>query len=242
MRYRITLRGISPLITNNGAAGLDTRSAANIEKTEITRKKASDRTVVEESRLRELECLVSLYLDEGGAPTLPPAAFRANIETAARKLRHGPKVREGLLVEGVEHFDYDRSLGTTAGELALSAQFTTPIVLRGRGRLLRTRARFDPWAATILVETDPELVDRDHLVRWLDIGGPAGRGGGLATRKVGAVRTVRSGDHRTAPVETFFGAWLGVAWLGEAGLGSAPHGRASQGMAWTPPLKGWGKR
>ena len=26
---------------------------------------------------------------------------------------------------------------------------------------MRTRARFDQWAATILVETDPELVDRD---------------------------------------------------------------------------------
>ena len=36
---------------------------------------------------------------------------------------------------------------------------------------MRTRARFDQWAATILVEVDPELVDRDQLLRWLDIGG-----------------------------------------------------------------------
>ena len=32
MRYRISIRGASPLIANNGTAGLDTRSAANIEK------------------------------------------------------------------------------------------------------------------------------------------------------------------------------------------------------------------
>ena len=28
--------------------------------------------------------------------------------------RHGPKVREGLVVEAVESFDYDQSLGSTA--------------------------------------------------------------------------------------------------------------------------------
>ena len=170
MRYRIILRGLSPLVCRNGAAGLDSRSPANIEKGEITRKKTSDRTEVDDVRLRELECLTTLYLDEGGAPTLPAAAFRASIETAARKLRHGPKVREGLVVEAVERFHYDHSLGTTPEELARSCQFTAGVRVGG-SRVLRTRARFDQWAATILVETDPELVDRDQLLRWLDIGG-----------------------------------------------------------------------
>ena len=48
MRYRIILRGLSPLVCRNGAAGLDTRSPANIEKGEITRKKTSDRTEVDD--------------------------------------------------------------------------------------------------------------------------------------------------------------------------------------------------
>ena len=93
-----------------------------------------------------------------------------NIETAARKLRQGAQVREGLIVEEVEEFDYDRSLGTNAEELALSVQFTVGVVVR-RARVLRTRARFDEWAATIRVDTDPELVDREQLLTWLDIGG-----------------------------------------------------------------------
>ena len=170
MRYRIRVRGVSPIICDNGAAGLDTRSAANIEKAHIAKKRGSDRTVADEVRLRELECLVSLYLDEGGAPTLPAAAFRKNIESAARKLRQGPQVREGLIVEEVEEFDYDRSLGTTPDELARSVQFTVGVGI-GRGRVLRTRARFDQWAATFRVDVDPELVDREQLLVWLDIGG-----------------------------------------------------------------------
>ena len=192
MRYRVKVRGVSPIICHNGAAGLDVRSPANIEKGEIARKKASDRTEADDVRLRELECLTSLYLDEGGAATFPASAFRANIETAARKLRQGPQVREGLVVERVEDFDYDPALGSTAEELAKSCQFTVGVKLRG-ARLLRTRARFDEWAATFVVEADPELVDRDRLLRWLDIGG----------RRVGVGdwRPERSGQYGRFDVE-----------------------------------------
>ena len=93
-------------------------------------------------------------------------------------------MREGLLVGAVEDFDYDCSLGTTAEEVARSCQFTiTGVKLRGT-RLSRTRARFDRWGrATILVEVDAELVDGNHLLRWLDFGGAAGRGWELATPK-----------------------------------------------------------
>ena len=170
MRYRINIRGVSPLITHNGAAGLDTRSAANIEKAQIAKKKGSNRTEADEIRLRELDCLTSLYLDESGAPTLPEAAIRSNIEYAARKLKQGPQVREGLIVEEVERFDYDRSLGIKAEELARNCQFTVGVVVQ-RSRVLRTRARFDDWAATFVVEADDELVDQEQLLTWLDIGG-----------------------------------------------------------------------
>ena len=134
------------------------------------KKRGSNRTVADDIRLRELECFVSLYLDEEGAATFPAAAFRTNIETAARKLRQGPQVREGLIVEEVEEFDYDRSLGTSPDELARNVQFTVGVGV-GRARVLRTRARFDDWAATIRVDVDPELVDREQLLTWLDIGG-----------------------------------------------------------------------
>ena len=236
MRYRIILRGLSPLVCRNGAAGLDTRSPANIEKGEITRKKTSDRTEVDDVRLRELECLTTLYLDEGGAPTLPASAFRASIETAARKLRHGPKVREGLVGGSSGTFP----LRPLSGHHPRGAGPQLPVHRWGEGRgepcvaypgPVRPVGRHDPRRGT-----DPELVDRDQLLRWLDIGGRRVGVGDWRPEKIGTVRSVRGGGHRTASVETFFLAWLGVAWLGEAWLGSAWHGRA-----WTPPT-GVGKR
>ena len=170
MRYRVTISGLSPLIQHNGAAGLDTRSPANLEKKAISRKKGSNRTEADDARLCELECLTAIYLDASGAPTLPESIIRSCIEQGARKLKQGPQVREGLIVERVEEFAYDKSLGTTAEELAKTAQFTTGVVVQ-RDRVLRTRAKFDKWAVTFAVEADDELVDKDQLAEWLDIAG-----------------------------------------------------------------------
>ena len=171
MEYEVKIKGIRPIIQNNGAAGLDTRSPANIEKAEIARKRGSNRTVTDDERLRELECQISLYLDERGAPTIPEAAIRSCIETAARKLKQGPQVREGLMVSEVVSFDYDRErYGATVDELGKTAQFTVP-VKEGQARIERTRAKFDEWSLTFRLDTDEELVDQTQLVSWLDIAG-----------------------------------------------------------------------
>lgn len=170
MYFQIEIKGESPLVQHNGAAGLDTRSPANIEKAEIARKRGSNRTAADDARLCELECQTSLWLDETGAPTIPAGAVRAVIETGARKLKQGPQVREGLVVASVDEFIYDRSLGTTVEELGKSVQFTTGVVVQ-RNRILRTRAKFDEWGLIFTVEVDQELVDREQLALWLDIGG-----------------------------------------------------------------------
>ena len=170
MRYQITIRGISPLITHNGAAGLDPYSPANREKAGIAKKKGSNRTEADELRLRELECQTGLYLDDRGAPTIPAAVIRANIEGGARKRRQGPQVREGLVVSSIDKFQYDKTLGTTAEELGKTAQFTVGVRVQ-RSRILRTRPMFKEWGLTFTVEVDPELVDQPQLEDWLDIGG-----------------------------------------------------------------------
>ena len=171
MEYEVKIKSLSPIIHNNGTAGLDTRSPAKIEKDEITRKSGSNRTVTDEERLRELDCQISLWLDEKGAPTVPETAIRSCIETAARKLRQGPQVREGLIVTEVVSFDYDRErYGATIDQLGKVAQFTVPVVIQ-RNRVMKTRAMFDEWAVTFRLDTDPELVDATQLAAWLDIAG-----------------------------------------------------------------------
>ncbi len=171
MRLEFTLTGVSPILMHNGAAGIDARSALSREIAEITAKKGGDRTDVDDLRLQELECQRSLYLGADGKPTLPEAALRGMIEAAARKLKQGPQVREGLLIEGVS-FGYDvKRYGETLDELAQTAQFTVPVVVNGK-RIARTRVRFDcPWSVVGVADVDEELVDREKLTAWLALGG-----------------------------------------------------------------------
>ena len=134
-------------------------------------KRGGNRTASDDARLAEIETQTALYLDQSGAPTLPAAALRACIETAARKLKQGPQVREGLIVDEVKSFDYDKKrYGTTLRKLVKSTQFTVGVVVQ-RNRILRTRAKFDEWSCTFAVEGDDELVDKEQLEAWLDIGG-----------------------------------------------------------------------
>ena len=171
MRLEFALTGVSPILMHNGAAGIDTRSALSREIAALAAKKGGNRTDVDDRRLRELECRRSLYLGADGKPTLPEAALRGMIEAAARKLKQGPQVREGLLIEGVS-FGYDvKRYGETLDELAQTAQFTVPVVVNGK-RIARTRVRFDcPWSVVGVADVDEELVDREKLTAWLALGG-----------------------------------------------------------------------
>ena len=171
MRIEFKLQGISPLVMHNGAAGIDTRSPLSREIAALSAKKGGNRTDVDDIRLQELECRRSLYLGPDGKPTLPEAALRAMIEAGARKLRQGPQVREGLLIEQVS-FGYDvERYGEEPDKLALTTQFTVPVVVNG-SRIPRTRAKFDcPWSVVGVADVDEELVDKAQLTAWLALGG-----------------------------------------------------------------------
>lgn len=186
MLYAVTIMGIRPLLMHSGA-GIDPDLPANIEKEEILRKRTTTRTESETVRLHELECRVSIWVDENERPTIPAMAIRASLEAAARRLRQGPQVREGMSVLPDTIFEYDEDrYGTTLDELVQSTQFRSGVVVQ-RQRFLRTRARFDlPWACTFRADCDDELVDQRQLESWLEI---AGRRIGL-----GDWRPEKSGD------------------------------------------------
>ena len=112
---------------------------------------------------------MSIWFDANGAPTMPATAIRSAIEAAAGKVKQGPQVREGLVIDAVQAFDYDHgSLGSTIEEPGRSAQFTVPVVVH-RNRIECTRARFDTSSVTFAAEAQNHLVDQSQLQSWLPI-------------------------------------------------------------------------
>lgn len=171
MLFTVKIRGTRPIIMHSTAA-LDPRRPEKLEIAEITKKPAKNRTEQDEHRIRDLECGLSLWVDEAEENvTIPPSAFRACIENGARKLKQGPLVREGMIVTATSAFLYDEDkYGTTLEEIARSTRFSVPVVVQ-RARLIRTRAKFDEWAAVFQIETDDEIVDESMLTTWIDIAG-----------------------------------------------------------------------
>lgn len=170
MQAIVKIRGTEPLIQHS-AAGLDTRTEIAQEIKNITGRRGNNRTEPDEFRLEELETLQALWREPStGDITVPPEAVRSCLETAARKLKQGADVREGLLVEKTT-FDYNRKLlGETAEEVARNAQFKVPVVVQ-RNRVLRTRPKFDTWSLTFILDCDDQLIDQLKLENWLDIAG-----------------------------------------------------------------------
>jgi len=171
MQYVVTIKGDSPLIMHDVIGGMDETSPANKEKKDITSRRGNNRTESDDARLRELECLTSLWFTTRNEFGIPERAIRAMIEAAARTRKEGPAVRQGLRVLQAS-FEYDRNrYGETPEQLAQTAQFTTPVRIQ-RSTINRTRAKIDtPWCCVFMVDVDDELVDKDRLEAWVQIGG-----------------------------------------------------------------------
>ncbi len=168
---KVKIKGRTGLIMHSLAAGLDTRSALSLQIAEIAKKKGANRTTADDERLAFLECKRSLWLDAGGEIAIPNGAIRAMIEGAARKLKQGPQVREGMVVDTVEPLIYDKDrYGTTEAEWGTTMQFQVPVRVQQKA-VMRTRALVEDWECVFVLDTDPELIDVTHLGNWLDIGG-----------------------------------------------------------------------
>ena len=170
MRYQIHIRGIAPLLTHS-TRGMDEDDPLKVKLSALVKKRGA-KSDTERGIIKATECELALWLDELGAPRIPAGAVKALLNQAAKKSKEGPLVREGVVVESVGALEYDKSLGTTASELANNprVQFTVDVKV-GQSRTMRTRPRFDEWACTFVLDVDDELVNEEHLIRWMDVGG-----------------------------------------------------------------------
>ena len=168
--YRAHLIGEAPgllMHSTQGMAGLGGNVGLKSELRELTKITASKRTDAQNHRIAEIEAELAIYWS-GGQPRLPASVFRAAIEAAARMTKDGPRVRRGLQVIGTT---FASSIVNGHDRAAIiEAAIRQDVVRVGQQRVVRTRAWFEDWAATVDIRAN-DAVSLADLQAWLERAG-----------------------------------------------------------------------
>jgi hypothetical protein len=164
----INIRMISaaPLLMHNGALAdpLDERS---INLAAITSKR--NKTRADHEEISRLEWFGGLWL-ENNLPCLPAAALKAALIDGARTRKKGKAVTAGLWIEDPAMLNYDGA--EDVRELWEDKRFRLRTGVRiAQNRMMRTRARFPEWSATVSAKFLPTVLNRSEVIEFFQIAG-----------------------------------------------------------------------
>lgn len=169
LKFRLT--GISPIILHNGqlADPLNTW-AKKLKKVSGQRKKID----ADFEEMARLEFMGSLYVDNG-VLVIPGTLLKACLAGrggAARMEKEGRAAGVGILCAQSYPLQYDGPKEPKA--LWEVEEFRFRVGVRvGQSTVMRTRPIFEDWATEGEIEYNPEFVDEDRLVHWLELAGNA---------------------------------------------------------------------
>ena len=100
----------------------------------------------------------------------PGEAMEAALTKAAQAERRGPKAKAGLLVRDDLRLEYDGPADPAA--LAGDPRFRLRCAVRiGTSRVMRTRPRFEEWAADLVVEYLPSMLNPHDIGNFVAVAG-----------------------------------------------------------------------
>jgi hypothetical protein len=161
LNFRIT--SVSPLLMHNGQLADPLNSFAQ-SIAEVTKKRK--KTDADHREVGRREFFGSLYVS-GGSPCIPAEMLEATLIKGAMKEKRGPAAKAGLLVENNAALEYDGP--REPRDLWDDERFRLRVAAKvGTSKVMRTRPRFDQWAADVAVKFLPSLLNakevRDFLV------------------------------------------------------------------------------
>lgn len=123
------------------------------------------KTDADYKELGRREFFGSLYL-MGGKPCIPGEMLEAALIRGAMKEKRGPQAKAGLLVEHNTALEYEGPREPQA--LWDDERFRLRVAVKvGQAKVMRTRPRFDGWAASIQVKFLPTLLNAREVRSFL---------------------------------------------------------------------------
>ena len=167
LKVRIT--GKAPLLLHNGRLADPTDEVVReMKKITAKGKNKTDEDLIELSRL---EFLGGMYTDEDGEPCIPGEVLESCLKSGARVAKNGKKIEAGAFVsEYTVPLQY--SGPRDVDSLWADKRFVHRAGVKvGQARVIRTRPKFDKWSCEFTVEYQPEVIDREDIVRALEDAG-----------------------------------------------------------------------
>ena len=159
--YQLSLKGETPLLMSSGESDRESDTYLAYR----TLSKARNKTLEQESRLRELEWYTRLYFDEALGPYIPGKNIKELLRSAATKWRDGENVKRSLVIPDYRiPLSYDGP--KTAAELWTAGfKYTTMVANAGAGsgRVERCRPCFEKWALECEIAFDSEELDAHRV-------------------------------------------------------------------------------
>jgi hypothetical protein len=160
LSFRIT--GVSPFLMHNGQL-VDPLNPHSQSIAEVTRKRK--KTDADHWEMARREFYGGLYLS-GGEPCIPAEMVEAALIKGAMKEKRGPSAKAGLLVENNACLEYDGPREPKA--IWQDERFRLRVAAKvGQAKVMRTRPRFDGWAADIVVKFLPSLLNSKEVKGFL---------------------------------------------------------------------------
>lgn len=157
----LRLEGTAPLLMNSADADRDSELYRAYTLLGQKMRKSLD----DESRLRQLEWELRIYLDADLGPYIPGKNVKGMLIEAAGKFKKGAIVERSLITVLYRipiEYDGPRDQG---GLWEAGFRYSTMVKNAGfnAGRVVRCRPMFPEWALTVDLAYDPEEIDYDTL-------------------------------------------------------------------------------
>lgn len=164
LQFRIT--GVSPLLMHSGQLA-DPLNYYSQKLRDVTKKRA--KTDADHEEMGRIEFYGGLYLS-GGEPCIPGEMLEAALVRGAMKEKRGPQAKAAILVDSNPSLQYEGP--RKPDELWADERFRLRVAAKvGQAKVMRTRPKFDAWAADIEVKFLPGLLNAKEVRSFLETAG-----------------------------------------------------------------------
>ena len=171
MYQKLTFRivGVAPLIMHSGR-GADRFDPIVREIKKLTDKRTK-KTDEDAEKICALEWELGLYV-ENDKVVIPGDNLEAIIRDGAKNAKKGKDVQRGLFIEESAILDFPDKHVPWRNLYNDRAQYVDYRGVKVKGaRVMRTRPRFNTWAAEFTVNYLPSVLDKDDVVRAVEVAG-----------------------------------------------------------------------